>query len=46
MKYFFPLMIENFIKNELYTPENFYKINTDQNANNLFIHLNINFLPH
>ena len=32
---------ENVIKNELYTPENFYKINTDQTSDNLFIHMNI-----
>ena len=32
---------ENVTKNELYTPENFYKINADQNSDNLFIHINI-----
>ena len=32
---------ENFIKKVLYTPENLYKINTNQNANKLFIHLYI-----
>ena len=28
---------ENIIKNELYTPENFYKINTDQDSDKLYI---------
>ena len=32
---------ENVIKTELYTPENFYKINADKNSDNLFIHMNI-----
>ena len=32
---------ENVIKNELYTPENFYKVNRDQNSDNLFIHMNM-----
>ena len=27
---------ENIIKNELYTPENFYKINTDQDSDKLY----------
>ena len=37
---------ENVIKNELYTPENFYKINTDQNSDNLFIHMNISSISY
>ena len=37
---------ENVIKNELYTPENFCKINTDQNSNNLFIHMNISSISY
>ena len=32
---------ENVIKSELYTPENFYKINAAQNSDNLFILMNI-----
>ena len=32
---------ENVIKNELYTPNNFYKINTDQTSDNLFMLMNI-----
>ena len=37
---------ENVTKNELYTPENFYKINADQNSDNLFIHINISISYH
>ena len=37
---------QNVIKNELYTPENFCKINTDQNSNNLFIHMNISSISY
>ena len=32
---------ENVIKNKLYSPENFYKINAEQNSDNLFRHMNI-----
>ena len=37
---------ENVIKNELYTPENLYKIYADQNSDNLFIHMNISISYH
>ena len=37
---------ENVIKNELYTPENFHKKNTDQNSDNFFIHMNISSISY
>ena len=37
---------ENVIKNELYTPENVYKIKVDQNSDNLFIHMNISSISY
>ena len=37
---------DNVTKNELYTPENLYKINTDQNSDNLFIHINISTISY
>ena len=37
---------ENVIKNELYAPENFYKIKTNQNSDNLFIHMNISSISY
>ena len=37
---------ENVIKNELYTPESFYKIDADQNSDNLFIHMNISSISY
>ena len=37
---------ENVIKNELYSPENFYKKNADQNSDNLLIHMNISSISY
>ena len=37
---------ENVMKNELYTPENFYKIDADQNSDNLFIHMSISSISY